>query len=91
MQLTEPAAVSATAVQAAKSLRTWQRVLIKSECPRDTAVLNHHRCLRRSMQHFGIPISTTVFIVNKPTLNSAIDKYRNVVRNASFTGKYAPH
>lgn len=30
-------------------------------------------------------------LIDKPDLKSAIDRYRNVVRNAGLTGKYAPH
>ncbi|MEQ4903589.1 integrase domain-containing protein [Enterobacter hormaechei] len=91
------------AVQAAKSLKTWQRALINGEPrlrivfgtkggrPRDTTVLDHHQVLsvvNEALQHVD---QNNGKLIDKLSLHSAIDRYRNVVREAGLTGKYAPH
>lgn len=91
------------AVQAAKSLRTWQRALLNGEArlrivfgtkggrPRDTTVLNYQQVLNavnEALQHVD---HNNGKLIDKPTLHSAIDRYRNVVREAGLTGKHAPH
>ncbi|MGS7193190.1 integrase domain-containing protein [Enterobacter cloacae subsp. dissolvens] len=91
------------AVQAAKSLKTWQRALIKGEPrlrivfgskggrPRDTTVLNHQQVLKAVNEALQYADQHNGKLIDKPSLHSAIDRYRNVVREAGFTGKYAPH
>ena len=89
-------------VQSAKSLRTWQKALFngdekirvvfgtKGGRPRDTTVLDREATLsaiNAALKHLK---ENNGKLIDKPSLHTAIERYRNVVREAGFTGKYAP-
>lgn len=90
-------------VQSAKSLRTWQKALLngdekvrvvfgtKGGRPRDTTILDRETTLsviNAALQHLK---ENNGKLIDKPSLHTAIDRYRNVVRESGLTGKYAPH
>ncbi|HHT8253189.1 TPA: integrase domain-containing protein [Citrobacter braakii] len=90
-------------VQSAKSLRTWQKALFNGDekiCvvfgtkggrPRDTTVLDREATLsaiNAALKHLK---ENNGKLIDKPSLHTAIERYRNVVREAGLTGKYAPH
>ncbi|MBJ8986865.1 integrase domain-containing protein [Citrobacter koseri] len=90
-------------VQSAKSLRTWQKALFngdekirvvfgtKGGRPRDTTVLDREATLsaiNAALKHLK---ENNGRLIDKPSLHTAIERYRNVVREAGLTGKYAPH
>ncbi|WP_432735192.1 integrase domain-containing protein [Cronobacter sakazakii] len=90
-------------VQSAKSLRTWQKALsngdekirvvfgTKGGRPRDTTVLDREATLsaiNAALKHLK---DNNGKLIDKPSLHTAIERYRNVVREAGLTGKYAPH
>ncbi|STB73275.1 integrase domain-containing protein [Citrobacter koseri] len=90
-------------VQSAKSLRTWQKALFngdekirvvfgtKGGRPRDTTVLDREATLsaiNAALKHLK---ENNGKLIDKPSLHTAIERYRNVVREAGLTGKYAPH
>ncbi|MEQ5054689.1 integrase domain-containing protein [Klebsiella michiganensis] len=91
------------AVQSAKSLRTWHKALLngdekirvvfgtKGGRPRDTTVLDREATLsaiNAALKHLK---DNNGKLIDKPSLHTAIERYRNVVREAGLTGKYAPH
>ncbi|MDF7679945.1 integrase domain-containing protein [Enterobacteriaceae bacterium ESL0689] len=90
-------------VQSAKSLKTWKQSLIngnervrivfgtKGGRPRETTVFNREKVLsvvdaaiKYCSEHNGK-------LIDKPSLHTAIERYRNVVREAGMVGKNAPH
>ncbi|MCX3082595.1 integrase domain-containing protein [Klebsiella michiganensis] len=90
-------------VQSAKSLKTWRQALIngdervrvvfgtKGGRPRDTTIFNREKVLsilevaiKHCDEHNGK-------LIDKPSLHTAIERYRNIVREAGMTGKDAPH
>lgn len=91
------------AIQSAKSLKTWQRALLQGEKsvrivfgtkggrPRDTTIIDREKMLYAVNQALNLASQSNGKLIDKPDLKSAIDRYRNVVRNAGLTGKYAPH
>ncbi|MBG2990013.1 integrase domain-containing protein, partial [Proteus mirabilis] len=91
------------AIQSAKSLKTWQRALNSGEKsvrivfgtkggrPRDTTIIDREKMLYAVNQALSLASQLNGKLIDKPDLKSAIDRYRNVVRNAGLTGKYAPH
>ncbi|MEQ5169343.1 integrase domain-containing protein [Proteus terrae] len=91
------------AIQSAKSLKTWQRALLQGEKsvrivfgtkggrPRDTTIIDRDKMLYVVNQALNLTAQSNGKLIDKPDLKSAIDRYRNVVRNAGLTGKYAPH
>lgn len=90
-------------VQSAKSLRTWQKSLINNEGkvrvvfgtkggrPRDTTVLDREATLAAINDALKHLKENNGKLIDKPSLHTAIERYRNVVREAGLTGKYAPH
>lgn len=90
-------------VQSAKSLKTWQNELLKGKervrvvfgtkggRPRETTIFNRdkvlsvlNRAIKYCDEHNGK-------LIDKPSLHTAIDRYRNIVREAGLTGCYSPH
>ncbi|MEW5291584.1 integrase domain-containing protein [Erwinia papayae] len=90
-------------VQSAKSLKTWRQALIndhervrvvfgtKGGRPRETTVFDREkvlsildRAIQYSSEHNGK-------LIDKPSLHTAIARYRNIVREAGMNGKNAPH
>lgn len=90
-------------VQSAKSLRTWQKALsngdekihvvfgTKGGRPRDTTVLDSEATLSAINAALKYIKENNGKLIDKPSLHTAIERYRNVVREAGLTGKYAPH
>ncbi|MBS1206109.1 MAG: DNA-binding protein [Proteobacteria bacterium] len=90
-------------VQSAKSLRTWQKALINNEGkvrvvfgtkggrPRDTTVLDREATLAAINDGLRYLKENNGKLIDKPSLHTAIERYRNVVRESGLTGKYAPH
>ncbi|KDE34183.1 DNA-binding protein [Kosakonia radicincitans UMEnt01/12] len=90
-------------VQSAKSLRTWQKALINNEGkvrvvfgtkggrPRDTTVLDREATLAAINDGLRHLKENNGKLIDKPSLHTAIERYRNVVRESGLTGKYAPH
>lgn len=91
------------AVQSAKSLKTWQQALNKGDerlrivfgtkggRPRETTIVHRDQviqavgdAIKYANQHGGR-------LIDKPTLHSAIDRYRNTLKDAGLTGKESPH
>ena len=90
-------------VQSAKSLRTWKKNLLNGDVkvrvvfgtkggrPRDTTVLDREATLsaiNTALKHLE---NNNGKLIDKPSLHTAIERYRNIVREAGLTGKYAPH
>lgn len=90
-------------VQSAKSLRTWQKALsngdekirvvfgTKGGRSRDTTVLEREATLSAINAALKYLKDNNGKLIDKPSLHTAIERYRNVVREAGLTGKYAPH
>ncbi|QTF09647.1 DNA-binding protein [Brenneria izadpanahii] len=91
------------AVQSAKSLKTWKQALIngnervrvifgtKGGRPRETTVYNREKVLSildAAIKHSG---ENNGKLIDKPSLHTAIERYRNIVREAGMVGKDAPH
>ena len=91
------------AVQSAKSLKTWQQALARGDerlrvvfgtkggRPRDTTVVRREELVRSLNAAVAYSAEHSGKIVDKAGLRSAIDRYRNVVKDAGLTGKEAPH
>ncbi|GAA3592268.1 integrase domain-containing protein [Gibbsiella greigii] len=90
-------------VQSAKSLKTWKQALIngnervrvvfgtKGGRPRETTVYNREKVLSildAAIKHCG---ENNGKLIDKPSLHTAIERYRNIVREAGMVGKDAPH
>ncbi|MFY7114709.1 integrase domain-containing protein [Enterobacter cloacae complex sp. SHL020] len=90
-------------VQSAKSLKTWQKMLLtgnekirvvfgtKGGRPRDTTVLDRDATLSAISIALKYLNENNGKLIDKPSLHTAIERYRNIVREAGLTGKYAPH
>lgn len=90
-------------VQSAKSLKTWRQALIngddrvrvifgtKGGHSRDTTVFNREKVLAVLNAAIKYCDDHNGKLIDKPSLHTAIDRYRNVVREAGMTGKDAPH
>ncbi|MET5489569.1 integrase domain-containing protein [Klebsiella variicola] len=90
-------------VQSAKSLRTWQKNLLNGDVkvrvvfgtkggrPRDTTVLDRETTLSAINTALKYLDENNGRLIDKPSLHTAIERYRNIVREAGLTGKYAPH
>ncbi|ELS4492816.1 TPA: integrase domain-containing protein [Klebsiella michiganensis] len=91
------------AVQSAKSLKTWQQALARGDerlrvvfgtkggRPRYTTVVRHDELVRSLNAAMSYASENGGKLVDKAGLKSAIDRYRNVAKDAGLTGKEAPH
>ncbi|WP_336768376.1 integrase domain-containing protein [Pantoea endophytica] len=91
------------AVQSAKSLKTWQQALTRGDerlrvvfgtkggRPRDTTVVRRDELVRSLNAAVAYSLEHGGKLVDKAGLRSAIDRYRNVAKDAGLTGKEAPH
>ena len=91
------------AVQSAKSLKTWQQALARGDerlrvvfgtkggRPRDTTVVRREELVRSLNAAVAYSEEHGGKLVDKTGLRSAIDRYRNVTKDAGLTGKEAPH
>ncbi|MGL4860576.1 MAG: integrase domain-containing protein [Enterobacteriaceae bacterium] len=90
-------------VQSAKSLKTWQQALNKGDeririvfgtkggRPRDTTIVDRERVIRAINEAIKYADKHHGRLIDKPNLHSAIDRYRNVLKEAGLTGKESPH
>lgn len=90
-------------VQSAKSLKTWRQALIngddrvrvvfgtKGGRPRDTTIFNCEKVLSVLDAAIKYCDEHSGKLIDRPSLHTAIDRYRNIVREAGMTGKDAPH
>ncbi len=90
-------------VQSVKSLKTWQRALSRGDDririvfgtkgwrPRDTTIIDRDKMLSAVNYALKVAAEQNGKLVDKPDLKSAIDRYRNIVRDAGLVGKYAAH
>lgn len=91
------------AVQSVKSLKTWQLALSRGDDrvrivfgtkggrPRDMTVIDRDKMLSAVNHALKVAAEQNGKLVDKPDLKSAIDRYRNIVRDAGLVGKHAPH
>lgn len=91
------------AVQSAKSLKTWKQALIngnervkivfgtKGGRPRQTTVFNREKLLSILERAINYCNEHSGKLIDKPSLHTAIDRYRNISREVGMTGEYAPH
>lgn len=89
-------------VQSAKSLKTWRQALInnhervrvvfgtKGGRPRETTVFNREKVLSILDKAIHYVSEHNGKLIDKPSLHTAIDRYRNIVREAGMNGKM-PH
>ncbi|WP_199737383.1 integrase domain-containing protein [Erwinia psidii] len=90
-------------VQSAKSLKTWQQSLLsgnervrvvfgtKGGRPRETTVFDREKVLTLLNKAITYCDNNNGKLINKPTLHTAIERYRNILRDAGMTGENAPH
>ncbi|EBB2055414.1 DNA-binding protein [Salmonella enterica] len=90
-------------VQSAKSLKTWQQSLLsgnervrvvfgtKGGRPRETTVFDREKVLTLLNKAIVYCDDNNGKLINKPTLHTAIERYRNILRDAGMTGENAPH
>ncbi|WP_127958532.1 integrase domain-containing protein [Serratia microhaemolytica] len=91
------------AVQSAKSLKTWQAELQKGHervrvvfgtkggRPRETTIFERDKVLSLLARAITYCNENDGKLINRSSLHTAIDRYRNVVREAGLNGKYSPH
>ncbi|MFS6933757.1 integrase domain-containing protein [Klebsiella oxytoca] len=91
------------AVQSAKSLKTWQQALNKGEeririvfgtkggRPRDTTIVDRERVILAVNNAIKYAEEHNGKLIDKPGLHSAIDRYRNTLKDAGLTGRESPH
>lgn len=90
-------------VQSAKSLKTWKKAILngndrvkvifgtKGGRDREITVFNREKVLSildKAIKHCG---ENRGKLIDKPSLHTAIERYRNIVRDAGMTGNDAPH
>lgn len=90
-------------VQSAKSLKTWRQALNKGDeririvfgtkggRPRDTTVIDRDTVIRAVNEAIKYADKHNGRLIDKPSLHSAIDRYRNTLKEAGLTGKESPH
>lgn len=91
------------AVQSAKSLKTWRQSLLKGDervrvvfgtkggRPRDTTIFDREKVLAILNRAVEYSDKNNGKLIDKPTLHTAIERYRNIIRDAGMTGENAPH
>ncbi|EOQ51085.1 integrase domain-containing protein [Atlantibacter hermannii] len=90
-------------IQSAKSLKTWRSELLKGNerirvifgtkggRVRETTAFNKEKVLAIIESAIKYCESNNGKLIDRPSLHTAIDRYRNIVREAGMTGKDAPH
>lgn len=90
-------------VQSVKSLKTWQQSLLsgnervrvvfgtKGGRPRETTIFDREKVLMLLNKSITYCDDNNGKLINKPTLHTAIERYRNILRDAGMTGENAPH
>lgn len=91
------------AVQSVKSLQTWKKALINGEekvriifgtkggRPRDTTIINRQETLDFINKAISFSTENNNRLIDKPSIHLAIERYRNVVREAGLFGEFSPH
>jgi site-specific recombinase XerD len=91
------------AVQSAKSFKTWRQALNKGDeririvfgtkggRPRDTTVVDRAKVIHAVNEAIKYAENHNGRLIGKPSLHSAIDRYRNKLKDAGLTGKESPH
>jgi Ser-tRNA(Ala) deacylase AlaX len=91
------------AIQSVKSLKTWQKAILdeqekvrvvfgtKGGRPRDTTIIDRQALSRVINNAIKVAEANNGRLIDKTGIHLAIDRYRNIVRNAGLVGKYAPH
>ncbi|WP_368545859.1 integrase domain-containing protein [Klebsiella pneumoniae] len=90
-------------VQSAKSLRTWQQSLLKGDervCvvfgtkggrSRNTTIFDREKVLVILSKAVAYCDKNNGKLIDRPKLHTAIERYRNITRDAGMTGENAPH
>ncbi|MFB4363050.1 integrase domain-containing protein [Pantoea sp. BS_8] len=90
-------------VQSVKSLQTWKKALINGEekvrvvfgtkggRPRETTIINRQETLDFINKAIKFSSENNNRLIDKPSIHLAIERYRNVVREAGLFGEFAPH
>lgn len=90
-------------MQPAKSLKTWQQGLARGDKqlsvvfgtkdgrPRDITVVRRDELVRSLNAAVAYSAEHGGKLVDKVGLKSAINRYRNVIKDAGLVGKEAPH
>lgn len=90
-------------VQSVKSLLTWKKALqngdekvrvvfgTKGGRPRDTTIINRTETIDAINRAITYSAENNGKLIDKPSIHLAIEKYRNVVREAGLVGEFAPH
>jgi len=90
-------------MQSVKSLMTWQKVLqsdqekvrivfgTKGGRPRDTTIIDRQTLLSVVNNAIRFMKNNNGKLIDKAGIHLAIERYRNIVREAGLVGKYAPH
>lgn len=91
------------AIQSVKSLKTWQKAILneqekvrvvfgtKGGRPRDTTIIDRQALSRVINNAIKVAEANNGRLIDKTGIHLAIDRYRNIVRDAGLVGKYAPH
>lgn len=90
-------------MQSAKSLMTWKKAILggkekitvvfgtKGGRARDTTIVNRADLLVVVNNAIQFIKNNNGKLIDRPGIHLAIERYRNVVRDAGLVGKYAPH
>lgn len=91
------------AIQSVKSLKTWQKAILnqqekirvvfgtKGGRPRDTTIINRDALAKVVSDAIKIAADNNGKLMDKMGIHLAIERYRNIVRDAGLVGQYAPH
>lgn len=91
------------AIQSVKSLKTWQKAILnqqekirvvfgtKGGRPRDTTIINRDALAKVVNDAIKIVADNNGKLIDKIGIHLAIERYRNIVRDAGLVGHYAPH
>lgn len=91
------------AIQSVKSLKTWQKAILnqqekirvvfgtKGGRPRDTTIINMDALAKVVNDAIKIAADNNGKLIDKIGIHLAIERYRNIVRDAGLVGQYAPH
>ena len=90
-------------VQSVKSLQTWKKALqnrdekvrvvfgTKGGRPRDTTIINRAETIDAINRAIDYSSENNGKLIDKPSIHLAIERYRNIVRDAGLVGEFAPH
>lgn len=90
-------------IQSVKSLLTWKKSLIngdekvrvvfgtKGGRPRDTTTINRQETIEVINKAIIYSAENNGKLIDKPSIHLAIERYRNIVRDAGLVGEFALH